>query len=69
MKKTPYGKKYLIQSIVLAEGAILVMLIGFHAQGFGILDSHQKRKGSRWTVGKDSRISFWYGNWTKQGPI
>ena len=26
-------------------------------------------KGSRWTVGKDSSISFWYGNWTKQGPI
>ena len=26
-------------------------------------------KGSRWTVGKDSKISFWYGNWTKQGSI
>ena len=25
-------------------------------------------KGSRWTVGKDSKINF-YGNWTKQGPI
>ena len=23
-------------------------------------------KGSRWTVGKDSKINFWYGNWTKQ---
>ena len=35
------------------------------------LDSYQKRKGgfmkgSRWTVGKDSKINFWYGNWTKQ---
>ena len=26
-------------------------------------------KGSRWTVGKDSKINFWYGNWTKQGSI
>ena len=26
-------------------------------------------KGSRWMVGKDSKISFWYGNWTKKGPI
>ena len=26
-------------------------------------------KGSRWTVGRDSKISFWNGNWTKKGPI
>ena len=25
--------------------------------------------GSMWTVGRDSKLSFWYGNWTKKGPL
>lgn len=26
-------------------------------------------KGSMWTVGKDSTLSFWWGNWTPKGPL
>ena len=25
--------------------------------------------GSMWTVGRDSKLSLWYGNWTKKGPL
>lgn len=25
--------------------------------------------GSMWMVGRDSELSFWYGNWTKRGPL
>ncbi|KAL0011105.1 hypothetical protein SO802_006213 [Lithocarpus litseifolius] len=26
-------------------------------------------KGSMWTVGRESNLSFWSGNWTKKGPL
>ena len=26
-------------------------------------------KGSMWMVGSDSKLNFWYGNWTKLGPL
>ena len=42
MKKTPYGQKCLMQSIVLVEGKIRVMMIDFLAQGFG---QPSKREG------------------------
>ncbi|KAK9986020.1 hypothetical protein SO802_030971 [Lithocarpus litseifolius] len=26
-------------------------------------------KGSRWMVGRDSKLSFWYSNWLSKGPL
>ena len=25
--------------------------------------------GSMWMVGRESKLSFWYGNWSKKGPF
>ena len=25
--------------------------------------------GSMWMVGRESKLSFWYGNWSKKGPV
>lgn len=26
-------------------------------------------KGSVWTIGRESTLSFWHGNWTPKGPL
>ena len=27
------------------------------------------RQGSRWVIGRDSNLSFWFDNWTQKGPL
>ena len=57
MKKTPYGQKCLMQSIVLIEGEIQVMMIDFLAQGFGRPSKREGRFLRRVIGGRLVRIA------------
>ena len=32
-------------------------------------DTDLFRQGSRWVIGRESNLSFWYDNWSHKGPL